>query len=103
MGDVRSVDQAIEDARRWVGDLGPAWIASFDQMAVDIRMWAQDLGVDPTSYEFRAAWCVATTFLHRMARLMEQDDDLEADRVKWMANILGAAGLWSAAVPLDLP
>jgi hypothetical protein len=56
--------------------------------------------VDPVSYEFRAAWCVATTFLHRMARLMEQDDDLEADRVKWMANIVGAAGLWSAAVPL---
>jgi hypothetical protein len=103
VGDVRSVDQAIEDARRWVGDLGPAWIASFDQMAVDVRTWAQDLGVDPVSYEFRAAWCVATTFLHRMARLMEQDDDLEADRVKWMANILGAAGLWSASVPLDLP
>ena len=32
---------------------------------------------------------------------MEQDADyLEADRVKWMANILGAAGLWSAAVSL---
>jgi hypothetical protein len=100
VGDVRSVDQAIQDARQWVGDLGPAWIASFDQMAVDVRKWAEDLKVDPVSYEFRAAWCVATTFLHRMARLMEQDDDLEADRVKWMANILGAAGLWSAAVPL---
>ena len=98
MGDVKSVDQAIEDARRWVGDLGPAWIASFDQMAVDVRTWAQDLGVDPVSYEFRAAWCVATTFLHRMARLMESDDDLEADRVKWMANILGAAGLWGATI-----
>lgn len=99
MGKVRSVDQAIQDARQWVSDLGPAWVASFDQMAVDVRNWAQDLQVDPVSYEFRAAWCVATTFLHRMARLMEQDDDLEADRVKWMANILGAAGLWSAAVP----
>jgi hypothetical protein len=90
VGDMKSVDQAIEDARRWVGDLGPAWVASFDQMAVDVRKWAEDLGIDPLSYEFRASWCVATTFLHRMARLMEEDDGLEADRVKWMANILVA-------------
>ena len=60
MGELKSVDQAIEDARTWVGDLGPAWVASFDQMAVDVRRWAEDLRVDPLSYEFRAAWCVAT-------------------------------------------
>jgi len=98
VGDMKSVDQAIEDARQWVGDLGPAWVASFDQMAVDVRKWAEDLRVDPLSYEFRASWCVATTFLHRMARLMEEEDEPESDRVKWMANILGAAGLWGAAV-----
>jgi hypothetical protein len=98
VADVKSVDQAIADARQWVGELGPAWIASFDQMAVDVRKWAEALRIDPLSYEFRASWCVATTFLHRMARLMEDDDDLEADRVKWMANILGAAGLWGATV-----
>jgi hypothetical protein len=100
VGEGRSVERAAEDARRWVGDLGPAWIASFDQMAVDIKRWAEDLDVDPLSYEFRAAWCVATTFLHRMARLMEDDDPAEADHVKWMANILGAVGLWGAAVSL---
>jgi hypothetical protein len=100
VGETRSVDRAAEDARRWVGTLGPAWVASFDQMAMDVRRWAADLDVDPLSYEFRAAWCVATTFLHRMARLMQDDDPLEADHTTWMANILGAVGLWGAAITL---
>jgi hypothetical protein len=98
VGETQSVDRAAHDARRWVGDLGPAWVASFDQMAVDIRLWAGDLEVDPLSYEFRAAWCVAATFLHRMARIMEEDDDDAAGHMTWAANILGAAGLWPSVV-----
>ena len=94
MGESESVERAVEDARRWVADLGPSWVASFDQMHCDVRRWAQGVGVDPRSYEFRAAWCVATTFLHRMATALGGDDPEEAADMAQVANIVATVGLW---------
>jgi hypothetical protein len=96
VADRSSVNKATGDAQRWVAGLGPHWIARFDQMHVDVRTWAEQVGVDPCSYEFRAAWCVATTFLHRMAKLLEPDDVPDPDDVAWIANVLASVGLWGA-------
>jgi hypothetical protein len=96
MSDRGSIDRAAEDARQWVDELGPAWVAKFDQMHTDVRRWAEQVGVDPLSYEFRAAWCVATTFLHRMASAMKEDDPTEAESMEHLANILASVGLWGA-------
>jgi hypothetical protein len=93
----RSIDRAAEDARRWVSGMGPCWVARFDQMHSEVRRWAQEVGVDPVSYEFRAVWCVATTFLHHIARLMDEDDPMEADRLAHTANILASVGLWGGS------
>jgi hypothetical protein len=92
-----SIDRAAEDARQWVNGLGPSWIARFDQMHCDVRTWAGELGVSTQSYEFKAAWCVATTFLHRMAEVLIKDDPAEADQLANAANILASVGLWGAA------
>lgn len=94
MANARSIDRAAEEARRWVAGLGPPWVARFDQMHCEVRRWAQEVGVDPASYEFRAAWCVATTFLHRMATVMGQDDLAQAEGLAHTANILATVGLW---------
>jgi hypothetical protein len=94
VADRSSVERATDDARRWVSDLGPHWVARFDQMHVDVRMWAEHVGVDPQSYEFRAAWCVATTFLHRMAKLLEPEDSPDPDDLAWIANVVASVGLW---------
>jgi hypothetical protein len=91
-----SIDQAVKDARTWVNDLGPSWIASFDQMHCEVRRWAEQVGVDPRSEQFRAAWCVATTFLHHMAKLMKEDDPQGAEDLAHAANILAAVGLWGS-------
>jgi hypothetical protein len=96
VADRSSVDRAVDDARRWVVELGPHWVARFDQMHVDVRTWAEEVGVDPGSYEFRAAWCVATTFLHRMAGLLEPEDAPEPDEMSWVANVLASVGLWGS-------
>jgi hypothetical protein len=96
VADRNAVERAADDARRWVYGLGPAWIARFDQMHADVRYWAETVGVDPSSYEFRAAWCVATTFLHRVARLLESDDEPDPEDVAWIANVLATVGLWGA-------
>jgi hypothetical protein len=96
VADGRTIDEAAEDARRWVSGLGPSWVARFDQMHCEVRRWAEQVGVDPASYEFRAAWCVATTFLHRMARLVGEDDPLEAEGLAHTANILATVGLWGS-------
>jgi len=47
VADRSSVDRAVDDARRWVAELGPHWVARFDQMHVDVRTWAEEVGVDP--------------------------------------------------------
>jgi hypothetical protein len=97
LADRDSVDRAVDDAHRWVTGLGPHWVARFDQMHVDVRTWAEEIGVDPSSYEFRAAWCVATTFLHRMADLLDPDDVPDADELSWVANVLASVGLWGSS------
>jgi hypothetical protein len=99
VADRSSVERATDDARRWVSDLGPQWIARFDQMHVDVRTWAEHVGVDPRSYEFRAAWCVATTFLHRMAKLLEPVDSPDPDDLAWIANVVASVGLWGTLSP----
>ena len=91
-----SIDWMVEDAREWVGALGPHWVARFDQMHCDVRTWADEMGVSPHSQEFKAAWCVATTFLHRMAEALIDDDPIEADQLTTVANILASVGLWGA-------
>lgn len=91
-----STDRAGEDARRWVTDLGPHWVARFDQMHCDVRTWADEMGVSPRTHEFRAAWCVASTFLHRMADALVEQDPREADQLAIVANILASVGLWGA-------
>jgi hypothetical protein len=88
------IDRAVEDARRWVARLGPSWVATFDQMHCDVRQWAKEVGVDPRSYEFRASWCVATTFLHRMATVLQGDEPDDAAEMAHVANILATVGLW---------
>jgi hypothetical protein len=97
VADRSSVDRAVDDAHRWVTGLGPHWVARFDQMHVDVRTWAEEVGVDPRSYEFRAAWCVATTFLHRMAGLLEPDDVPDPEDMSWVANVLASVGLWGSS------
>jgi hypothetical protein len=96
LADHSSVDRAIDDARQWVTGLGTHWVARFDQMHVDVRTWAQEVGVDPCSYEFRAAWCVATTFLHRMVNLLGPQDSPDPDDMSWVANVLASVGLWGS-------
>jgi hypothetical protein len=96
VADSSPVDRAIDDAHRWVGTLGPHWIARFDQMHVDVRTWAEHVGVDPHSYEFRAAWCVAATFLHRMAKLLGPEDSPDPDDIAWIANVVASVGLWGS-------
>jgi hypothetical protein len=55
------------------------------------------MGVSPQSHEFKAAWCVASTFLHRIADALTEDDPIEADQLTTVANILASVGLWGAA------
>jgi hypothetical protein len=100
VADRSSVERATDDARRWVNDLGPHWIARFDQMHVDVRTWAEHVGVDPRSYEFRAAWCVATTFLHRMTKFLDPEDSPDPDDLAWIANVVASVGLWGT-LPQD--
>jgi hypothetical protein len=88
------VDRAVDDAREWATKLGPSWVAKFDQMHAGVRRWAEEVGIDPLSYEFRASWCVATTFLHRMAEIMDEDDHDAAEGMERMTNILATVGLW---------
>lgn len=90
------MERAAADARAWVRDLGPAWIARFDQMQCEVRAWAVKVGVDPGSTEFRAAWCVASTFLHRMAALADGDDPDGPVDLKEVANIVATVGLWGS-------
>jgi hypothetical protein len=96
VAEAADVERAVSDAREWVRGLGPGWVARFDQMHCDVRRWAGQAGVDPRSQEFRAAWCVATTFLHRMASVIDGDDPQEADGLHRTADILAAVGLWGA-------
>ncbi len=94
MAEGNAVERAAEHAREWVGQMGPAWVARFDQMAADVRGWAAQVGVDPASYEFKAAWCVATTFLHGMAKSAERMDGGEGEEIHRLADILATVGLW---------
>ena len=94
MPDRSAVDRAAEDARSWVADLGPSWIARFDQIHADVRRWAERVGVDPHSYEFRATWCVATTFLHRVARSLGTGGAEEGPDLSRLVNMVATAGLW---------
>jgi hypothetical protein len=90
------VARAEADAREWARDLGAHWVGTFDQMHAEIREWAGQVGVDQRSYEFRAAWCVATTFLHQLARRLQEDDEQdEAEQIAQLANVLATVGLWT--------
>ena len=93
MAESHQVQEALAHARAWVEQLGPAWIARFDQMAADVREWALAVNVDPKSYEFRAAWCVATTFIHRMAKTAELAGKGEGDEIHRLGDILATVGL----------
>ena len=90
------VAHAEDEARRWVRELGPGWVARFDQMHSEVRGRAAELGLTTDSYEFKATWCVATTFLHRMARILAQEDPKEGDALASAANVLSTVGLWGA-------
>ncbi len=94
MAEKSPVDEAVDDAREWVDTLGPSWVAKFDQMHAGVRRWAEEVGIDPLSYEFRASWCVSTTFLHRMAEIMDEDDHDAAEGMERMSNIVATVGLW---------
>jgi hypothetical protein len=96
MADGNAVERAAEHARAWVEQLGPEWVARFDQMSADVREWAVQVDVDPKSYQFRAAWCVATTFLHGMAKSAEQLSvgDGEGEEIHRLADIVATVGLW---------
>jgi hypothetical protein len=92
----KAVERAVERAREWVDQLGPAWVGRFDQMAADVREWATQVGVDPRSYEFKAAWCVATTFLHGVAKA-EQLESGDGEEIHRLADIVATVGLWEAS------
>ena len=94
MADSNQVQDAVEHARAWVEQLGPAWTARFDQMAADVREWATAVNVDPRSYEFKAAWCVATTFVHSMAKSADQSTEGDGEEMHRLADILATVGLW---------
>ena len=94
MAERNQVQDAVEHARAWVEGLGPGWVARFDQLAADVREWAAAVDVDPRSYEFKAAWCVATTFIHGMAKSADEDDELDGDAIHRLADILATVGLW---------
>ncbi|MFN2590431.1 MAG: hypothetical protein ABR518_06645 [Actinomycetota bacterium] len=94
MAEGEAVQRAIEHARAWVDQLGPAWVARFDQLSADVRQWAAEVGVDPRTYEFKAAWCVATTFLHGMAKSADQASDGDGEEIHRLADILATVGLW---------
>jgi hypothetical protein len=93
------VQEAVEHARAWVDQLGPAWVARFDQMSADVRDWAVGVNVDPRSYEFKAAWCVATTFLHGMAKSADEAADGDGEEIHRLADILATVGLWDVPPP----
>jgi hypothetical protein len=91
------VDQAIERAHEWGGELGPFWIAVFDQFHGDVRKWAEEVGVDPLSHEFTAAWFVACRALKQVVVVMPAHPSL-IPRLDRMADIVATAGLWGATV-----
>src|SRR3989454_10811905 len=91
------VDQAIERAHDWGGELGPFWIAVFDQFHGDVRTWAEEVGVDPLSHEFTAAWFVACRALKQVVEGMPAHPSL-IPQLKRMADIVATAGLWGATV-----
>jgi hypothetical protein len=98
------VRHATAQARSWGDDLGLPWRASLDQLHAQVRSWAEEIGVDPSSYPFQGAWCVAATFLHRMARVMEDSHEPEeAETVGRLADILATVGLWGGALIPDPP
>jgi hypothetical protein len=99
MAESNPVQEAVEHAREWVDQLGPAWVARFDQMAADVREWAVGVNVDPRSYEFKAAWCVATTFLHGMAKTADAAEEGEGEEIHRLADILATVGLWDVPPP----
>jgi hypothetical protein len=94
MADSNQVQEAVEHARAWVEQLGPAWTARFDQMAADVREWASAVNVDPRSYEFKAAWCVATTFIHGIAKTADELAEGDGEEIHRLADILATVGLW---------
>ena len=71
------MDQAIERAHEWGGELGPFWIAVFDQ--------------------FTAAWFVACRALKQVVEVMPAHPSL-IPQPKRMADIVATAGLWGATV-----
>jgi hypothetical protein len=91
------VDQAVERARDWGAELGPFWISVFDQFHADVRAWAEQVGVDPLSYEFKAAWYVACRALKQVVEVMPAHPSL-VPRLTRMTDIVAAAGMWGAAV-----
>jgi hypothetical protein len=94
MAEDKAVERAVEHAREWVDQLGPAWVGRFDQMAADVREWAAQVGVDPRSYQFKAAWCVATTFLHGVANSAEHLETGDGEEIHRLADIVATVGLW---------
>jgi hypothetical protein len=63
-------------------------------MAAEVREWAVGVNVDPRSYEFKAAWCVATTFIHQMAKTAEDVTEGDGEEMHRLADILATVGLW---------
>lgn len=91
------VEKAVERAHDWGAELGPFWIAVFDQFHGDVRRWSEEVGVDPLSYEFRAAWYVACRALKQVVDVMPAHPSL-APRLARMTDIVSAAGMWGATV-----
>jgi hypothetical protein len=94
----RRIDEEAQLARAWVHQLGPAWVARFDQMHADLRQMATEANVDPDSEAFGATWCLATTFLHRIAALLAEDQPDQGETLGDAASILASVALWGRAV-----